>query len=168
VGGHCIGVDPYYLTFKAQALGYKPNLILGARQVNNGMSKYIAERTIKEMISHDKKIKSASVLILGLTFKENCPDMRNSKVFDIIDELDDYGCIVDAYDPWLELKDIEAKHFTFISNPFETDKKYDAIIVAVSHQEFIDIPRESYDMLSTGESVLIDIKGVIDNPTWRL
>ena len=92
VGGHCIGVDPYYLTHKAQELGYKPNLILGARQINNGMSKYIAERTIKEMIAHDKKIKDANILVMGLTFKEDCPDIRNSKVFDIIDELNEYGC----------------------------------------------------------------------------
>lgn len=168
VGGHCIGVDPYYLTFKAQALGYKPNLILGARQVNNGMSKYIAERTIKEMISHDKKIKNASVLILGLTFKEDCPDTRNSKVFDIIDELDDYGCKIDAYDPWIEAKDVTPNNFVFIKNPFKSDKQYDAIIVAVSHQAFIKIPREEYNKMSTGEAVLIDIKGVIDNPTWRL
>jgi len=152
VGGHCIGVDPYYLTFKAQALGYKPNLILGARQVNNGMSKYIAERTIKEMISHDKKIKNASVLILGLTFKEDCPDTRNSKVFDIINELDDYACVIDAYDPWIEAKDVSQSNFTFITNPFESDKQYDAIIVAVSHQEFISIPRDAYDKMSTGEA----------------
>lgn len=168
VGGHCIGVDPYYLTHKAQELGYKPNLILGARQVNNGMSKYIAEKTIKEMIAHDKKIKSANVLILGLTFKEDCPDIRNSKVFDIIDELNDYGCNVDAYDPWINVKDVEQKNYTFITDPFKADKKYDAIIIAVGHQSFKELKRSQFEAISTDEPVLIDIKGIVENPTWRL
>ncbi len=168
VGGHCIGVDPYYLTHKAQELGYKPNLILGARQINNGMSKYIAERTIKEMIAHDKKIKGANVLVLGLTFKEDCPDIRNSKVFDIIDELSDYGCNVDAYDPWIDVKDVEQKNYTFITDPFKVDKKYDAIIIAVGHKTFKVLSRSDYEGVSTDEPVLIDIKGIVDNPTWRL
>ena len=168
VGGHCIGVDPYYLTYKAQELGYKPNLILGARQINNGMSRYIAEKTIKQMIVNDKKIKNANVLILGLTFKENCPDTRNSKVFDVIDELNDYGCKVDAFDPWLDAKDVDEVNFKFISNPFETSKEYDSIITAVSHNEFISLSREDYEKISSGEAVLIDIKGIVDNPSWRL
>lgn len=168
VGGHCIGVDPYYLTHKAQELGYKPNLILGARQINNGMSKYIAERTIKEMIAHDKKIKGANVLMLGLTFKEDCPDIRNSKVFDIIDELGDYGCNVDAYDPWIDVKNVEQKNYTFITDPFKTDKKYDAIIIAVGHKAFKELKRSELEGVSTDEPVLIDIKGIVENPTWRL
>ncbi len=168
VGGHCIGVDPYYLTHKAQELGYKPNLILGARQVNNGMSKYIAEKTIKEMIVHDKKIKSANVLVLGLTFKEDCPDIRNSKVFDIIDELNDYGCNVDAYEPWIDVKDVEQKNYTFIPDPFKADKKYDAIIIAVGHKVFKALKRSQFEAISTDEPVLIDIKGIVENPTWRL
>ena len=168
VGGHCIGVDPYYLTHKAQELGYKPNLILGARQINNGMSKYIAEKSIKQMIKNDKKIKNATVLILGLTFKEDCPDTRNSKVFDIINELVDYGCEIDAFDPWIEKDEIEQSNFSFINNPFNETKKYDAIITAVSHKEFISLKRSNYEEISTGEAVLIDIKGIIDNPSWRL
>ena len=168
VGGHCIGVDPYYLTHKAQELGYKPNLILGARQINNGMSKYIAERTIKEMIANDKKIKDANVLVMGLTFKEDCPDIRNSKVFDIIDELYDYGCSVDAYDPWIDKKDVDQKNFAFIIDPFKTDKKYDAIIIAVGHKEFKGLSRNEYEAMSTHEPVLIDIKGIVEDPTWRL
>ncbi len=168
VGGHCIGVDPYYLTYKAQELGYKPNLILGARQINNGMSRYIAERTIKEIISNDKKIKNSEVLILGLTFKEDCPDIRNSKVFDIIDELKDYGCNIDAYDPWIEEKDVEQKNFEFIKSPFKSNKKYDAIVVAVGHKEFKKLKREDYTNISREEPVLIDIKGIVDNPNWRL
>ena len=168
VGGHCIGVDPYYLTHKAQELGYKPNLILGARQINNGMSKYIAEKSIKQMILNDKKIKDATVLILGLTFKEDCPDTRNSKVFDIINELVDYGCKIEAFDPWIEKDEVEESNFSFISNPFNATTKYDAIITAVSHKEFIDLKRSDYEEISTGEAVLIDIKGIIDNPSWRL
>ena len=168
VGGHCIGVDPYYLTHKAQELGYKPNLILGARQINNGMSKYIAERTIKEMITHDKKIKNANILVMGLTFKEDCPDIRNSKVFDIIDELEEYGCNVDAYDPWIDEKDVDQKNFVFITDPFKTEKKYDAIIVAVGHKEFKALERSEFEGVSTVEPVLIDIKGIVESPTWRL
>ncbi len=168
VGGHCIGVDPYYLTHKAQELGYTPNLILGARQINNGMSKHIAERTIKEMIAHDKKIRNANVLVMGLTFKEDCPDIRNSKVFDIIDELHDYGCSVDVYDPWIDRKNVEQKNFTFIKNPFKSDKKFDAIIIAVGHKVFTELKRSDYENISTDEPVLIDIKGIVENPTWRL
>ncbi len=168
VGGHCIGVDPYYLTHKAQELGYKPNLILGARQINNGMSKYIAERTIKEMIMHDKKIKNANVLVLGITFKEDCPDIRNSKVFDIIDELEDYGCAVDVYDPWVEKKDVDATNLVFISDPFKTDKNYDTIIVAVGHKLFRELSPSEYESISTENVVIIDIKGIVENPTWRL
>ena len=168
VGGHCIGVDPYYLTHKAQELGYKPNLILGARQINNGMSKYIAERTIKEMITHDKKIKDANILVMGLTFKEDCPDTRNSKVFDIIDEMVDYGCNVDVYDPWIDEKDVDQRNFTFITDLFNADKKYDAIIIAVGHKEFKALNRSALENVSTVEPVLIDIKGIVENPTWRL
>jgi len=101
VGGHCIGIDPYYLTFKAEEVGYKPDLILAARQINNGMSKYIADQTIKEMIKSGKTIKGSSILMLGVTFKEDCPDMRNSKVIDIIEELKDFGADIDVYDPWV-------------------------------------------------------------------
>jgi len=168
VGGHCIGVDPYYLTHKAQELGYTPNLILGARQINNGMSKYIAEKCIKQIIVNDKKIKDAKILILGLTFKEDCPDTRNSKVFDIIDELVDYGCSVDSYDPWITDADITQNNFNLISNPFENSKKYDAIIIAVGHKEFKLLARSDYENISSGEPVLIDIKGIVENPSWRL
>jgi UDP-N-acetyl-D-galactosamine dehydrogenase len=168
VGGHCIGVDPYYLTHKAQELGYKPNLILGARQINNGMSKYIAERTIKEMIAHDKKIKGANILVMGLTFKEDCPDIRNSKVFDIIDEMVDYGCRIDAYDPWIEKKDVDQINYAFITDPFHENKKYDAIIIAVGHKEFKILDRSVFEGISTIEPVLIDIKGIVEDPTWRL
>ncbi len=169
VGGHCIGVDPYYLTFKAEELGYKPNLILGARQINNGMGKFIAERTVKEMIAHDKKIKDADILILGVTFKEDCPDMRNTKVVDIIQELKDYGCKVDVYDPWVDPNEPKThyKH-GIIENPFEKDKKYDAIVVAVAHKQFVLLKEEDYLHVSRSKPIIIDIKGIVKNPTWRL
>jgi UDP-N-acetyl-D-galactosamine dehydrogenase len=169
VGGHCIGVDPYYLVHKAEELGYKPNLILGARQINNGMGKYIADQTIKTMISCDKKINKSNVLILGITFKEDCPDLRNSRVFDIIDELESYGCIVDIHDPWINEKNnnIDSK-YKIINNPFRNIKKYDSIIVAVAHKEFRNLKYNDYKDISSYKPVIMDIKGIVDNPNWRL
>ena len=169
VGGHCIGVDPYYLTFKAEELGYKPDLILASRQINNGMSKYVAGRTIKEMIKAGKVIKNSNVLMLGVTFKEDCPDMRNTKVVDIIDELKDFGANVDVYDPWVD-PDEEKKWYThgIISNPLDNNKKYDAIVVAVGHKQFKEYTSETYLQLSKDQEVVIDIKNIVPNPTWRL
>jgi len=169
VGGHCIGVDPYYLTFKAEELGYKPNLILGARQINNGMGKYIAEQTIKTMIAHDQRIKNAHILILGVTFKEDCPDMRNTKVVDIIEELKAYGCNIDVYDPWVNPEE-EKQHYThgLIHDPIKADKKYDAIVVAVAHKQFIAFTEDDYTNLSNNTPIIIDIKGIVEKPSWRL
>ena len=169
VGGHCIGVDPYYLTFKAQELGYQPDLILASRQINNGMSKYVADRTIKEMIKAGKTIKGSEVLILGVTFKEDCPDMRNTKVVDIIDELKDFGVNIDVYDPWVDPEE-EKKWYThgIIPNPVDANKKYDAIVVAVGHKQFKEYTAETYLQLSKDQEVVIDIKNIVPNPTWRL
>lgn len=169
VGGHCIGVDPYYLTYKAEELGYKPNLILGARQINNGMGKYIAEKTVKTMISHDKKIKDSDVLVLGVTFKEDCPDMRNTKVTDIIEELKTYGCNVDVYDPWVDPEE-EKKSYShgIIDNPFQNAKRYDAVITAVAHKQFKALNMNDYYTITNPSPVLIDVKGIIESPTWRL
>lgn len=169
VGGHCIGVDPYYLTFKAEEVGYQPNLILAARQINNGMSKYIAEKTIKEMIKAGCVIKGAKVLMLGVTFKENCPDMRNTKVIDIIEELKDYEVVVDVYDPWVD-KEEEKKHYHhgFIDNPFEAKTQYDAIVVAVGHGQFQTLTMTDYQKISKQPQVIIDVKGIVEKPTWRL
>jgi UDP-N-acetyl-D-glucosamine/UDP-N-acetyl-D-galactosamine dehydrogenase len=169
VGGHCIGIDPYYLTFKAEEVGYKPDLILAARQINNGMGKYIANQTIKEMIKAGKNIKGSKVLMLGITFKENCPDMRNTKVIDIIEELKDFGANIDVYDPWVDHEEESDwyKH-GIISNPLESTKRYDSIVVAVGHQQFKKYTRNDYKILSNGESVIIDVKGIVDSPTWVL
>ena len=169
VGGHCIGVDPYYLTFKAEELGYKPNLILASRQINNGMSKYVADQTIKEMIKAGKVIKDSNVLLLGVTFKEDCPDMRNTKVVDIIEELKDFGVNVDVYDPWVDRAE-ESKWYKhgIINDPLNENNKYDAIVVAVGHKQFKAYTADNYTQLSNGEEVIIDIKNIVDNPTWRL
>jgi UDP-N-acetyl-D-galactosamine dehydrogenase len=169
VGGHCIGIDPYYLTFKAEEVGYKPDLILAARQINNGMSKYVADQTIKEMIKSGKVIKGSDVLMLGVTFKEDCPDMRNTKVIDIIEELKDFGANVDVYDPWVDHVE-ESKWYKhgIIDNPIESDKKYDAIVVAVGHKQFKAYSESDYEQLSNGSQIVIDIKNIVDKPTWRL
>ena len=168
VGGHCIGVDPYYLTHKAQSLGYMPNLILGARQINNGMSKLIADKTIKKMVKHDKKLKNANILILGVTFKENCPDMRNSKVFDIIKELEEYECHVEVYDYWVDKSDKETKRLNFMDELPLNSNRYDSIIVAVGHDKFKEITTEDYKNMSNGKPIIIDVKGIVEKPTWRL
>ncbi|MBP7783917.1 MAG: nucleotide sugar dehydrogenase [Aliarcobacter sp.] len=168
VGGHCIGVDPYYLTFKSEELGYKPNLILGARQINNGMGKYIAEKTIKLMIKAGKIIKDSNILIMGLTFKENCPDIRNTKVVDIISELKDYGANIDVYEPWIDEKDKGYYDYNFVENPFENSKKYDSIVVAVGHDKFKSLSQKEYDNIINGEKIIIDVKGIVPTPSWKL
>jgi UDP-N-acetyl-D-glucosamine/UDP-N-acetyl-D-galactosamine dehydrogenase len=169
VGGHCIGVDPYYLTFKAEECGYRPDLILASRQINNGMSKYIADKTIKEMIKAGKIIKDSNILILGITFKEDCPDTRNTKVVDIISELNDFCANIDVYDPWVaSFEGGKRCKYSVIANPLDKGKKYDAIVVAVSHKQFKNYTKEDYQNLSRGKGVVIDIKNIVDNPTWVL
>ena len=169
VGGHCIGIDPYYLTFKAEEVGYKPDLILAARQINNSMSKYIADQTIKEMIKVEKTIKGSEVLILGVTFKEDCPDMRNTKVIDIIEELKDFGVNVDVYDPWVDCtKESGWYRHGIIHNPLKSDKKYDAIVVAVGHKQFKKYTAADYKKLSNNEQVVMDVKNIVSKPTWKL
>jgi UDP-N-acetyl-D-galactosamine dehydrogenase len=169
VGGHCIGVDPYYLTFKAEELGYHPDLILASRQINNSMGKYIANQTIKEMIKAGKIIKNSNVLMLGVTFKENCPDMRNTKVLDVIEELKDFDINVDVYDPWVNHE--AEKHWYkhgIIKDPLESNKKYDAIVVSVAHEQFRNFTTGDYEKLSNKNRVIIDIKNIVKAPTWRL
>ncbi|MDA9353005.1 nucleotide sugar dehydrogenase [Gammaproteobacteria bacterium] len=167
VGGHCIGVDPYYLTYKAEEVGYKPDLILAARQINSGMGKYIADKTIKEMIKAGKFIKCSNILVLGLAFKEDCPDTRNTRVIDIINELKDFGANIDVFDPWVDSKQ-SGHNFRMITNPLKSDKKYDAIIVAVSHKQFKAYTTSDYYGLLDGTKVIIDVKNIVKNPTWRL
>ncbi|MBP7467353.1 MAG: nucleotide sugar dehydrogenase [Thauera sp.] len=139
VGGHCIGVDPYYLTHKADMLGYHPQVILAGRRINDGMGKYVAEQTVKEMIAAGSSIKGASVIVLGLTFKENCPDLRNSKVIDVIHELQSYGCKVHVHDP--VAASAEAEHeYGVALEPWDALPVADAIVAAVAHSEYLEMP----------------------------
>ena len=161
VGGHCIGVDPYYLTFKAEELGYKPNLILGARQINNGMSKYVAEKTIKLMIKKGIQIKDSKVLILGITFKENCPDVRNTKVVDIITEMQEYGCNVDIADYWADKNEVKHEYNLDLIENYNLDD-YQAIIVAVGHEKYRNLE------ISNENKVIFDIKSILPNADGRL
>ncbi len=161
VGGHCIGVDPYYLTHKAQTLGYVPNLILGARQINNGMGKYVAERTIKLMIQKGINIKDSKVLILGITFKENCPDLRNSRVIDIIEELKDYGCNIDISDYWADETDVMNQYGFELHNDVDINN-YEAVVVAVAHDKYKTLK------FHNEKQVVFDIKSILDNSDGRL
>ncbi|RXJ92888.1 Vi polysaccharide biosynthesis protein VipA/TviB [Malaciobacter molluscorum] len=161
VGGHCIGVDPYYLTYKAEEVGYKPNLILDARQINNGMSKYIAEQTIKLMIKKGFVIKDSKVLVLGITFKENCPDFRNTKVIDIINELEEYGCDVDVSDYWANKEDVKNEYKIDLIENYDIED-YKAIVLAVSHDDYKSLE------LSREDNIVYDVKSILKNADGRL
>lgn len=157
VGGHCIGVDPYYLTYKAQAVGYHPEVILAGRRLNDNMGAYVANRLIKAMIKRRLQIEDARVLLMGLTFKENCPDIRNTRVVDIVTELRDFGCAVDIYDPWVSVA--QAEHEYGISPVLQPDNAaYDGIIVAVAHQEFKVLGAEGIRNFGRPNHVLYDLK----------
>ena len=159
VGGHCISVDPYYLAHKAKALGYNPEVILSGRRVNNSIAKFIADKTLKLMIQHDHKIKGANVLVLGVTFKENCPDCRNTKVVDICNELEDFGCNVDIYDPWADPQVVKHEYKADLISAIDPDKKYEAVIACVAHDQFKTFDFEKYK--SQG-AVIFDVKGFVD------
>lgn len=157
VGGHCIGVDPYYLTHKAEMLGYHPDVILRGRRINDGMGKFIAEQTVKTMIQNDCHIKGAKVTVLGLTFKENCPDLRNSRVIDVIRELQGYGIDVVVHDPIADT-DEAYKEYGLALTPWEDLPRANAIVAAVAHQRFLDKPlSELLDKIQAGGCV-IDVK----------
>ncbi|RUO42930.1 Vi polysaccharide biosynthesis protein VipA/TviB [Aliidiomarina taiwanensis] len=169
VGGHCIGVDPYYLTFKAEELGYSPNLILSSRHINNGMSKYVAERVIKLMIDDGLVIKGAKVLVLGFSFKEDCPDIRNTKVADIVTELQDYGVEVTVHDSGVGEETLAAiGGFEVAKNPLTDKKQYDAVVVAVAHKEYRSYSQADFESLCDGTPILVDVKGIVPKPSWRL
>ncbi|GHT23260.1 UDP-N-acetyl-D-galactosamine dehydrogenase [Bacteroidia bacterium] len=168
VGGHCIGVDPYYLAQKAQEYGYHPEIILAGRRMNDGMGEYIASQTVKGMIQHNIQVKKSNALVLGITFKENCPDIRNSKVVDIIQALKDYAINVTIYDPYASQEEVKHEYGVDIQNGNIENlysKKFDAVILAVAHASFkgIDISR----LLAKGGFVY-DVKGVLENFDERL
>ncbi|WP_417811828.1 Vi polysaccharide biosynthesis UDP-N-acetylglucosamine C-6 dehydrogenase TviB [Thalassospira alkalitolerans] len=160
VGGHCIGVDPYYLTHKAEATGYHPQIILAGRRLNDGMGAYVAGQLVKEMLKRRIHVKGARVLVMGLTFKENCPDLRNTRVVDVVAELQDYGIEVDVYDPWVDAA--EAKHEYGIT-PIEQPEEgvYDGLVLAVAHEEFAKLGEKGMRKFGRKDHVLYDLKYII-------
>lgn len=175
VGGHCIGVDPYYLTHKADMLGYHPQVILAGRRINDGMGKFIAEQTVKHMIKAGSQVKGAKVIVLGLTFKENCADIRNSKVIDVINELVSYGIDIYVHDPVADAK--EAQHeYGLRLTAWENLPKADAIVAAVAHQDYLAKPRQDFLAKLNGKGCFIDVKSQFDTAAlkkdgltvWRL
>lgn len=159
VGGHCISVDPYYLAHKAKALGYHPEVILSGRRVNNSISEFIAQKTLKLMIQKGHTIKDSNVLILGITFKENCPDVRNTKVVDIRKELVEFGVNVDMFDPWAEAEEVHEEYGIDLVSKLDETKMYNAIIVAVAHDEFKAFDFAKY---KTQGAIIYDVKAFVD------
>jgi UDP-N-acetyl-D-galactosamine dehydrogenase len=161
VGGHCIGVDPYYLTHKAQAIGYHPEIILAGRRINDNMGGYVVGKLVKKMLKSRIQVENSNILILGLAFKENCPDLRNTRVVDIVNELKGYNVNVDVYDPWVIPEDAEREYGI---KPVQTPQegKYDAIVIAVAHREFYAMGAEGIRRLGKQSIVLYDIKYVLD------
>jgi len=160
VGGHCIGVDPYYLTHKAQEIGYHPEVILAGRRLNDSMGEYVVSQLVKAMTKRRIHVQGARVLVMGLTFKENCPDLRNTRVVDIVKELGEYGVSVDVYDPWVNAE--EAKHEYGLTPLAEAAQGvYDGIILAVAHQQFVNMGAAAIRALGKPEHVLYDLKYVL-------
>jgi len=164
VGGHCIGVDPYYLTHKAKELGYHPEIILSGRRMNDNMGKYVASQTIKHMIKKGKTILESNVLVLGITFKENCPDIRNTRVIDVIEELREFGCSVDVYDPWADTEEVREEYdIGLLDRKSLNISEYDAIVLTVSHKEFKEFGNKFSD-----EQVVFDVKSFFEKSDARL
>ena len=160
IGGHCIGVDPYYLTHKAQELGYLPEVILAGRRINDGMGKYIASEIVKLMIRKGHKILGANVLQLGITFKENCPDIRNSHAVDVVRGLEEFGCLVDVLDPWADPAEVEEVYGLKTVSDFASigEKKYDAVVLAVAHREFFGLNARKFGNRNV---MVYDVKGIL-------
>ena len=160
VGGHCIGVDPYYLTHKAEAIGYHPHVILAGRRINDGMGSYVAGEMVKAMMKRRIQVNGAKVLVLGLTFKENCPDLRNTRVVDVIAELEDYGVDVDVYDPWAAAAEAQEEYGIDIIDAPQAGS-YDAVLAAVAHREFAEMDAEALRKLVRKDAVFYDLKNVL-------
>ena len=164
VGGHCIGVDPYYLAQKAQEYGYHPEIILAGRRLNDSMGQYVASQVIKTMIKKDIAVNNAKILMLGITFKENCPDVRNTKIVDVIAALEDYGTQVSIYDPWANSAEVKHEYGLVNSSEIPTEK-FDAVILGVAHKEFLTMDLE---LVRNEVSILYDVKGVLKNASGCL
>lgn len=161
VGGHCIGVDPYYLTHKAQAVGYHPEVILAGRRINDNMGAYVVSQLVKAMLHKSIQVKGANVLIMGLTFKENCPDLRNTRIVDIIAELAEYNIAVDIYDPWVSPDEAQHEYGVEVLTE-KPDQQYDAVIVAVAHEQFKVMSAEEYKALTKPSSIIYDLKYILE------
>jgi UDP-N-acetyl-D-galactosamine dehydrogenase len=160
VGGHCIGVDPYYLTHKAQSVGYHPEIILAGRRLNDAMGEYVVTQLVKAMLKKRIHIEGAKVLVMGLTFKENCPDLRNTKIVDIVHELQEYGVKVDCYDPWIDANEAQREYnITPVIEP--AIGEYDAMIIAVAHDQFKEMGGEQIRSLGKSKHVLFDLKYIL-------
>lgn len=159
VGGHCIGVDPYYLAQKAQEFGYHPEIILAGRRMNDSMGQYVASQVVKQMLKNDLKVKNAKILVLGFTFKENCPDVRNTKVIDVVKNLEDYGAAISVFDPWANPAEVQHEYGIKSQQALDTDEKYEAVVLAVSHREFSDLNLQNF-LKENG--VIFDVKGVLE------
>ena len=169
VGGHCIGVDPYYLTSKAEAIGYHPQIILAGRRINDGMGSYIATELVKQMVLRKLQIKDARVLVLGLTFKENCPDIRNTRVVDVISELEGFGAIVDVYDPWANSQDVHAEYGILLTEQPQPEP-YDGVVLAVPHDDFRSCGGRELRRFGRKDAVFLDVKSAFpkEDSDWRL
>ncbi|RKQ63485.1 UDP-N-acetyl-D-galactosamine dehydrogenase [Thermovibrio guaymasensis] len=167
VGGHCIGVDPYYLTFKAQEIGYHPEVILAGRRINDYMGKFVAESTVKLMIKEGKQILNSKVLIMGITFKENIKDIRNSRVIDIYRELESFGVKPYIYDPHADHEEVKREYgIEMIKNPEEM-APYDAVVVAVKHREFLNLKPDFFKGISVSKPIVVDVKGIYDRNAFK-
>jgi len=161
VGGHCIGVDPYYLTQKAEDVGYHPEMILAGRRINDEMGIYIANTVVKRMIKKRIQVSDANILIMGFTFKENCPDIRNTRVIDIIQELQTYGANISVYDPWVDLEEAKKEYYIELLSYLPQTNQYDAIIIATAHEQFEELGAEGIRALAKRISVIYDVKSVL-------
>ncbi len=161
VGGHCIGVDPYYLTFKSEEIGYYPQVVLAGRRINDGMPKWIVEQLVLAMAKNCLNIGCSQILVLGLTFKENCPDLRNSKVFNLIESLKEYGMIPNVIDPIADLEEAKREYDIDISNKIDFSRKYTAVIAAVSHKSYCDLTKSNWESLLISGGIFVDLKGII-------
>jgi len=165
VGGHCIGVDPYYLAQKAQEYGYHPEIILAGRRLNDSMGKYVAEQVVKAMIKKDIPVNNGDILMLGITFKENCPDVRNTKIVHLISALEDYGTNVTIYDPWANPAEVKYEYGITCHSELVQGKQFDVIVLGVAHQEFLTLDLEP---LKKHKSIVYDVKGMLKDSDKRL
>ncbi|AZI34110.1 nucleotide sugar dehydrogenase [Kaistella carnis] len=164
VGGHCIGVDPYYLAQRAQEFGYHPEIILAGRRLNDSMGQYVASQVVKTMIKKDIAVNNAKVLMLGITFKENCPDVRNTKIVDVIAALEDYGMQITTYDPWANADEVHHEYGLVSTTEIPTDQ-FDAIVLGVAHNEFLALDLQA---LKKDKAIVYDVKGILENSDSKL